>query len=385
MDGAQLMQHIRLSDSQLPVILMTAFGTIDEAVSSMLDGASHYLVKPFDMAQLLALIDRLLPALESNKGVIASDPAMLEALQMAALVAQSDATVTISGESGTGKEVVAREIHRCSPRRSKDFVAINCAAIPDNMLEAVLFGHNKGAFTGATHANPGKFELAQGSTLLLDEVTEMDLSLQAKLLRVLQEKEVERIGSGRPISLDVRVLATTNRDFLEEVQAGRFREDLYYRLNVFPLALPALRDRPADIRPLTEHFLAKHRSSATPVKISDEAQELLGRYRWPGNVRELENVLQRSLILSAGKTIDKQHLIFPEPIEPGADACDGELQDALLSQEHKAIVSALQATTGNRSKAAERLGISPRTLRYKMARLKKSGARIPDNFAAAQS
>ncbi|PWU30869.1 sigma-54-dependent Fis family transcriptional regulator, partial [Pseudomonas sp. RW407] len=253
MDGHQLLGLIRARYPQLPVLLMTAFGAVERAVDAMRQGAADYLVKPFEPKVLLELVARhaqgQVPVAE-GEGPVAVEPASRQLLELAARVARSDSTVLISGESGTGKEVLARYIHQQSPRANKPFIAINCAAIPDNMLEATLFGHEKGAFTGAIAAQPGKFELADGGTILLDEISEMPLALQAKLLRVLQEREVERVGARKPIELDIRVLATTNRDLLGEVAAGRFREDLYYRLSVFPLAWRALRERPADILPL---------------------------------------------------------------------------------------------------------------------------------------
>lgn len=255
MDGHQLLGLIRTRYPHLPVLLMTAYGAVDRAVEAMRQGAADYLVKPFEARALLDLVARhalgQLPGSEED-GPVALEPASRQLLELAARVARSDSTVLISGESGTGKEVLANYIHQQSPRAGKPFIAINCAAIPDNMLEATLFGHEKGSFTGAIAAQPGKFELADGGTILLDEISEMPLGLQAKLLRVLQEREVERVGARKPINLDIRVLATTNRDLAAEVAAGRFREDLYYRLSVFPLAWRPLRERPADILPLAE-------------------------------------------------------------------------------------------------------------------------------------
>ncbi len=372
--GADLMQMARSQRPDLPVILMSAYGTIDEAVGLMLDGAANYLVKPFDIDMLSQRIDALLP--DNHSGPIADDPAMVKVLQTARLVANSDVTVTINGESGTGKEVIAREIHRCSSRADKPLVAINCAAIPDQMLEAILFGHKKGAFTGATEDCVGKFEQAQHSTLLLDEVTEMDLGLQAKLLRVLQEREVERLGSSEPISLDVRVIATTNRDLVEAVANGEFREDLYYRLNVFPLTVPALRDRPLDIPPLAQVLLQRHAPTGSTVTIDDAAIESLCRYPWPGNVRELENQMQRALVLANGAPITSEHLQLAPPSLSIPEVDNDDLQSALLDQESRTIIAALDAVKGNRGAAAQRLGISPRTLRYKLAKLRKAGVYV---------
>ncbi len=377
--GIDLMRMSRERQPQLPVILMSAFGTIDEAVGAVLDGAANYLVKPFDIAELSERIDAMLPA--TSGGPIAVDPGMQQVLNTARMVAAKDVTVTISGESGTGKEVVAREIHEHSARRELPMVAINCAAIPAQMLEAILFGHVKGAFTGASDDAAGKFEQAQGSTLLLDEISEMDLALQAKLLRVLQEREVERLGSSVPIALDVRVVATTNRNLEEAVRAGEFREDLYYRLNVFPLSVPALRERSADIVPLAEHFITKHNTQAVTPAIDSEAAQLLIAYAWPGNVRELENQIQRALVLSNGADIRKEFLNLPSVVVPAALAAehDDDLQSALLDQESKTILAALRATNGGKAAAADKLGISPRTLRYKLAKLRKSGIYLDPN------
>ena len=311
----------------------------------------------------------------------------------------------ISGESGTGKEVLARYIHQQSKRADGPFIAINCAAIPDNMLEATLFGHEKGAFTGAVAAQPGKFELADGGTILLDEISEMPLGLQAKLLRVLQEREVERVGARKPITLDIRVLATTNRDLAGEVAAGRFREDLYYRLSVFPLAWRALRERPADILPLAERLLAKHvkKMNHAAVQLSPQARAALVAHAWPGNVRELDNAIQRALILQQGGLIQPHDLCLTAPIgmaptpvlsvvaanpapaaaaignvppldEPGvAVEGAGALGEDLRRREFQMIIDTLRAERGRRKEAAERLGISPRTLRYKLAQMRDAG------------
>ena len=307
---------------------------------------------------------------------VACSQASREALELAARVATSDCTVLILGESGTGKEVLARHIHRLSARAERPFVAINCAAIPENMLEAVLFGHEKGAFTGALAAHPGKFEQAQGGTLLLDEISEMPLGLQAKLLRVLQEREVERIGGRQTLALDVRVLATTNRRLRAEVTAARFREDLYYRLNVFPLLLAPLRERRDDILPLAMQLLAARCVPGRRIPaLSAEAAHCLLTHAWPGNVRELDNVMQRALILLDGQTIQATHIRFGMDEAPGAEApvSRGQLSTALASAERELILEALRDGQGSRRVAAERLGISPRALRYKLAQLRASG------------
>lgn len=390
MDGHQLLAVLRARHPQLPVLLMTAYGAVERAVEAMRQGAVDYLVKPFEPAALLALVSRhalgrLEPA--GRGGPVAVERASIQLLELASRVAKSDSTVLISGESGTGKEVLARYIHQHSPRADKPFIAINCAAIPDNMLEATLFGHEKGSFTGAVAAQAGKFELADGGTILLDEISEMPMGLQAKLLRVLQEREVERVGARRPISLDIRVLATTNRDLLAEVMAGRFREDLYYRLSVFPLAWQPLRQRTADILPLAEQLLGKHvnKMKHAPVRLSAEAQACLVAYAWPGNVRELDNAVQRALILQQGGVIQAQDFclagpvqfssqpaaapaVAPEPVEPA-----GALGEDLRRREFQLIIDTLRSERGRRKEAAERLGISPRTLRYKLAQMRDAG------------
>ena len=377
-DGKALMQAVRDKNPTQPVIMMTAFGTIDEAVTSMLDGASHYLVKPFAINTLVHEIRRLLPQQAGGDSPVAEDPAMQHVLTLARCVADRDATVTLSGESGVGKEVVARYIHACSERRERDFVAINCAAIPDNMLEAVLFGHTRGAFTGATSDAAGKFELANGGTLLLDEITEMDISLQAKLLRVLQEREVERIGSHRRIQLDVRVIATTNRDLAAEVREGRFREDLFYRLNVFPVRIPPLRERPRDVLALASRLIARHgKGTKTPV-LSAAAESALTQHHWPGNVRELDNVIQRGLVLCRGRTLEPAHLAIGDAATPVSAGTAGPLTDTLKEREAIAIRAALERNNGKRAAAAADLGISARTLRYKIARLRAAGVWAAD-------
>jgi two-component system response regulator FlrC len=303
-------------------------------------------------------------------------------LALAQRVAANECTVLIVGESGTGKEVLARFIHRHSARAAQPFVAVNCAAIPENMLEAMLFGYERGAFTGAHASHAGKFEQAQGGTLLLDEVTEMSLGLQAKLLRVLQEREVERLGGRTALSLDVRMLATTNRRLREEVAAGRFREDLYYRLNVFPLAILPLRARRDDVLPMAMQLLSTRCRPGTPIPaLSAEAAHLLLTYPWPGNVRELDNLLQRALILVNGPVIRPEHIQFELANDntPAVMQAAGTptLANSLDQRERDLILDALRAGNGNRREAAETLGISARTLRYKLARLRESGIDVP--------
>jgi two-component system response regulator FlrC len=336
---------------------------------------------------------------------VACDGASIALLELARRVSVSDCTVLIAGESGTGKEVIARYVHRHSLRRHGAFVAVNCAAIPEHMLEAILFGWERGAFTGAHAAHAGKFEQAQSGTLLLDEVSEMPLALQAKLLRVLQEHEVERLGARLPVALDVRVLATTNRRLREEVAAGRFREDLYYRLNVFPLGLAPLRARPADVLPLAMRLLASHcRPGARIPALSAEAGQRLLTHDWPGNVRELDNVMQRALVLCDGGLIGSEHISFEQlgaapatnvaavslaavadadAPERSARAPGADLAGTRTAAEYELILEAFRHGGGSRERIAARLGISPRTLRYKLARMRAAGIDVAISGSAA--
>lgn len=310
--GIEFLQSIHEKMPAIPVILMTAYSEVDDAVKAMQLGAVDYLQKPFSSEFLLNKINRFLKPVFDGKGFdpIAKCESSRGLLQLASKVAASDVNVLIEGESGSGKEVVAQYIHLHSSRSDKPFVAVNCAAIPDNMLEAMLFGYEKGAFTGAYKSAPGKFEQADGGTLLLDEVSEMPLALQAKLLRVLQEKEVERLGGQAVLSLDVRVIATTNRKLQEAVHEGSFREDLYFRLNVFPLLCLPLRERKADIVPLANYLISKYCHKKRPIvpSLSKDAEDLLRQYSWPGNVRELDNVIQRALVLCEQDVIQACHL-----------------------------------------------------------------------------
>ena len=378
MDGIELLDRIRDEYPNVPAILMTAHGTIENAVDVMRNGAADYLVKPFAADELKSIVGKYISEDSADGDIIATDPATKHLLQVAARVAGTEVTVTISGPSGCGKEVFARYIHSQSSRRDKPFIAINCAAIPESMLEAVLFGHEKGAFTGATVAHAGKFEQANGGTLLLDEISEMDLGLQAKLLRVIQEKEVERIGGREVIPLDVRVLATTNRDLRQHVADGEFREDLYYRLNVFPLHIPALAERPGDILPLAERAIRQYGASA--VTLGDCARKALCAHGWPGNVRELENVMQRTLILLSGNELLASDLVFEDPADL-PDAAEAGLSEGLRNREFQLILDALKTQTGKRSDVARALGISPRSLRYKLARMREAGIVIPGESA----
>jgi len=392
MDGHMLLKRLKQEHPEIPVVLMTAYGTIQKAVEAMQNGACDYLVKPFEAEVLVNMVSHYVVPEDTNLEMIAEDPVTKDVLKLSQRVADSDATVLINGESGSGKEVFANVIHNNSSRSRGPFVAINCAAIPENMLEAMLFGYEKGAFTGAYKSAPGKFEIANGGTILLDEISEMDLLLQAKLLRVLQEKEVERLGGNKLIPLDIRVVATTNRSMKEEVVAGRFREDLYYRLNVFPITLPALRHRKGDIVPLTEFLMRRHMDGtgkAVPV-LDDSAKAALISHNWPGNVRELDNVTQRALILQANGTISEEQIMFEfesfsSPAAPMTSDVIAEehiiasdlLGDNLKNQEFKLILDALTNSNGSRKNAAEKLGISQRTLRYKLAKMRDIGMEVP--------
>ena len=405
-DGYQLLAAIRRQRPDLPVVLMTAHATVAQAVAAMREGATDYIVKPFDAQSLIDMARRQLAVRIAPGELVAVDAESKRLVHLARKIAENDATVLITGESGTGKEVYARFIRDHSVRANQLFVAINCAAIPENMLEATLFGYEKGAFTGALAAHAGKFEQAQGGTLLLDEISEMDLGLQAKLLRVLQEREVERLGGTRTISLDVRVIATSNRDLPGEVHAGRFRADLFYRLNVMSLRLPALRERRGDILPLARRAIqACARSGAPALSLARDAQEKLMAYDWPGNARELTNIVQRAVWLASGSEISAAAIdvgpagapvvapavlpaaapIVQPAAGPGAQP-EASLGGDLKERERELILATLTLTAGSRKLAAQRLGISPRTLRHKLQQLKAAGVTIPrlcDQLSAA--
>ena len=376
--------NVRQFQPKLPILILTDYETVPRASAAIKAGASDYVIKPFDPCLLAEMVNALLQEAAQLTDLIIADPKSMLIANLARKVAESNATVMISGESGTGKEVIARFIHECSPRAHKPFMAINCAAIPETMLESILFGYEKGAFTGAHASKPGKFEQANHGTLLLDEISEMDLGLQAKLLRVIQEKEVERLGGTRTIPLDVRIIATTNRNLKLEVQQGRFREDLFYRLNVFPLKLPPLNQRRGDILPLASKFLEMYQPGAG-FMLDEAAQMELLRHRWQGNVRELGNVIQRALILASSKTIGSDDILFEElnadetavefnfaPVQMPAKKLDNNLR----SLEKEIIINAV-STNNSRKEAAEKLGISQRTLRYKLAQFRKDGMAIP--------
>ena len=402
-NGYQLLRKIASELPQLPVLIMTAYGSISNAVEAIRNGAVDYLEKPFSTEKLLSVVEKYVqPTVLDEQEPVAEDMETRRIFQLAKKVAQTDSSVMIMGESGTGKEVLARYIHRNSPRSKQPFVAINCAAIPENMLEATLFGYEKGAYTGAYKACPGKFEQAQGGTLLLDEITEMDLGLQAKLLRVLQEREVERLGGNKMIELDVRVIATSNREVRSYVSAGNFREDLFYRLNVFPLHILPLRLRAGDIVPLAEQMLQRlctQQNRRTP-ELDDGARSKLQSHGWTGNVRELDNVMQRALILQQDDliTADDIHFEVSEQVAvpmtehvaapvnvatPVANTASADsLNDDLKQREWSVILKAIATAKGSRKQAAERLGISQRTLRYKLARMREAGIAIPGKTSA---
>lgn len=380
MDGNQLLTAVREKYPSIPFVMMTAHASVERAVAAMRDGATDYLQKPFEATSLLETVTRMAKrsGLDSDE-MVAEDARTREILGIVDRVAPSDASIMISGESGTGKEVLAKTIHKCSDRNAKPFVALNCAAIPENMLEAILFGYEKGAFTGATTSREGKFEQANGGTLLLDEISEMALELQAKLLRVLQEQEVERLGGKKPISLNVRVLATTNRHLATEVAEGRFREDLYFRLNVFPIELPPLRERCADVIPLAYRFMERY-SSGKVVSLSPASEEKLLSHGWRGNIRELGNCIHRACILARGEEIAPDDIVFDALVDVGLTTwarSEDAATDDLKGNEQVMILSTLRDLNGNRKLASERLGISSRTLRYKLAKYKEQGIEIP--------
>jgi len=381
MSGSELVRWMRENAPETPVVVLTAFGSIQTAVEAIKLGAVDYLTKPLKSPDELRIVvsrvleqrilqnERLVQRADSEvyfpiADIVAESQAMKNALQLGSRVAPQTTTVLLTGESGTGKEVLARFIHRASPRSDAPFVALNCAALSETLLESELFGHEKGAFTGATQTRQGRFELAHGGTLFLDEIAEMNSDLQAKLLRVLQEREFERVGGTRTITVDVRVIAATNRDLASCMKSGCFREDLYYRLNVFPIHLPPLRERKEDIIPVAEHFLAKFvkRMGTGPKKLSAEAKSLLYNHEWPGNVRELQNAIERALIIARSEEITPEDLPvqIPRPL-PEADSIH-----TLAEIEKTAILIALEANDGDRRRTAEQLDISLRTLQYRL-------------------
>jgi two-component system response regulator FlrC len=421
MTGQELLANLRNRGDAPPLVLITAHGTITQAVEAMQQGAADFLMKPFSSEELIRIVERVLsPEAQSfrekparaRKGrpIVTNDPLMIRVLEVCEAVARSDATVLVAGESGTGKELIARLIHSASPRAAMPFVAVNCAALPATLLESELFGHEKGAFTGAQTKKIGKFELAQGGTILLDEISEMDILLQAKLLRVLQEREVDRVGGREPVSIDVRVVATTNRNLEEAVRRGQFRADLYYRLNVIPVTLPSLRERRGDIRLLAKHFMKQYLGEHAP-ELTDDVVAMLDTYSWPGNVRELQNAIERAGILARGNAPQRSDFLLTSPnaarvaeqlverspespmssvdanVQPqgqnaiqsgtfsievtrGENSVNPELQiragTTVEAMERSLILETLKSTRWNRTEAAKMLGISIRTLRNKL-------------------
>ena len=390
-DGVAVLRQARESDPDCPVIVMTAFGTIENAVEAMKLGAYDFIQKPLDVDHLMLLLRRcrehrelrhenLLLKEEFQKtyglpAIVGDSPRIREVSLVIQRVAPTDATVLLQGESGTGKELFARAIHQLSPRRDRAFVAINCAAIPDSLVENELFGHEKGSFTGATARQLGKFELADGGTIFLDEIGELGLGVQSKLLRVLQERRFERLGGTAPIDVDVRIVLATNRDLQAAVREGTFREDLFFRIHVFPVVIPPLRTRREDLDALVDYFLARFgRELGRPaLKMSDAARAYLRRYDWPGNIRELQNCIERAAILCDRGTIEPRdvHLGTAERGSDAASSLDlsGTLSEALAVVERVKITAALQQTS-SRAEAAELLGISPRTLASKLKELR---------------
>ena len=382
LNGLELIKDIKARSPQVTIVLMTAYGTVETAVEAMKHGASEYLLKPFSMDLLERVIGNLkagredgatpAPSVQAgdNRAILTQDPGMARLLSTVESVAASRATVLIQGESGTGKELLARFIHSRSPRAHRPFVAVNCAALPDGLLESELFGHERGAFTGALIKKIGRFEMAHTGTLLLDEISEMNLNLQAKLLRVLQEREVDRVGGRDPVPVNIRVIATTNRSLYREVEQGKFREDLYYRLNVFPIAVPPLRERPLDIPVLARHFVAQSaaRNGLPQPVISEEAVAHLQHQPWKGNVRELENVMERAVLLAGQGAILPEHCTVKREDETVIPL--GQMKPvsngSLWEMERELIFKTLARVKDNRTHAAKELGISIRTLRNKL-------------------
>ncbi|MDZ7289677.1 MAG: sigma-54 dependent transcriptional regulator [candidate division KSB1 bacterium] len=386
--GLELLKEIRALNPEITVVIMTAFGTIENAVAAMREGAYDYLSKPIDLEELDLLIqrigerrrliseNRLLKAQLAEKfkftGIVSQSAAMEEVLNLAGRVAESTATVLIRGESGTGKELIAKAIHFSSPRKDKPFIAVNCAALNENLLESELFGHERGAFTGADKQRRGRFELADGGTIFLDEIGDVPLATQVKLLRVLQEHQFERVGGTQTIQVDVRVIAATNRNLEEKIKEGTFREDLFYRLNVVSIEIPPLRQRREDIAPAIEYFLQKYATAnkKKSLSLSKEAMDVLLRYDYPGNMRELQNLIERAVVLSRGEVITTadlplpvRNLISEQTATPPQPATLPERVEAL---EKEMILEALQRAGGNQSQAAKALGISERNLRYRL-------------------
>jgi DNA-binding NtrC family response regulator len=397
MTGMELLGTIKKNSPRTPVIMITAFGTINNAVEAMQAGATDYILKPFSFEILEAAVKKAIAAPNGNgkkvgcqpksyeydspKQIITEDPKVLELLKLAQSVATSTATVLIQGESGTGKELFASFIHQHSLRRDGQYVAVNCAALPETLAESELFGHEKGAFTGAVTRKIGKFELAKNGTIVLDEISEMTPPLQAKLLRVLQEREIDRVGGSQPVAIDARVIAISNVDLSQAVSEGKFREDLYYRINVVPLTIPPLRERQKDIPLLANYFLEKYgaMNAKKMTGISKESISMLNNHDWKGNVRELENAMERAVLIGNGDVVLPEHLIL------GANACARVSRPApginigttVREMEKELIVETLKEVNENRTRAAELLGISIRTLRNKLREYKQEAVKCP--------
>ncbi len=387
LDGHEFLKVAKRQYPDIPFVLITAYANVPNAVDAIREGAADYIIKPFEAEVLIEMVNRLSPVTIDMGTMVIEDKRSQDLAELSRRVAATEVTVMISGESGSGKEVYSKYIHENSDRKQNPFYAINCAAIPEAMLESILFGYEKGAFTGAYASRAGKFEQANGGTLLLDEISEMDICLQAKLLRVIQEKEVERLGGNKTIPLDVRIIATTNRNLKEEIKAGRFREDLFYRLNVFPLHLPPLRERQGDIIPLARKFV-EHLHPGQGIQIGEDAKTALLSHDWGGNVRELDNVIQRALILKSGTAISSRDIVFEDfaensilQVESTSFATNPiappNLLDSDLKSREKEIIIDAVTSHSSRKEAAEKLGISPRTLRYKLARFREDGVAIP--------
>lgn len=374
-DGLSLLKMIRKEGCYIPFLIITGFGTIENAVEAIKLGASDYIVKPFSFESLKKSVQALVPKKYEDRDIVYASESMRKIVNLALGLAASDITVLIYGESGTGKEVLARLIHKHSNRKEKPFVAVNCAAIPENLLESEMFGYEKGAFTGASEKRIGKFEKAQDGTILLDEIGEMALPLQAKLLRVLQEKEFDRIGGKESIKINVRVIATTNRDLKKECEKGNFREDLYYRLNVFPIKIPPLRERVEDIEVLSVYLLHKFniKNNKNISYIEEKALEKLKKHYWKGNVRELENVIQRAVFMCQKSYVSFDDIYFEDETFDCLSK-NKHLEGSLKDLEKEMIFKTLEKTDWNKTKAADILGITVRTLRNK---LKEYGKNFP--------
>jgi two-component system, NtrC family, response regulator AtoC len=395
MGGMEVLQGIKKISSQTPVVVITAYGTVNTAVEAMKEGAADFIMKPFPVDHLESIVKKVMTkkdgtveqgsktdskgALFQEKMIITKDKTMLSLLALLKVVSKSKSSILIQGESGTGKELIARYIHQHSDRANMPFVGVNCAAIPGNLLESEMFGHEKGAFTGASQRRLGKFEQASGGTLLLDEISEMDIQLQAKLLRVIQESEVDRLGGMSPVPVDVRIIATTNTDLKKNIDEKKFRGDLYYRLNVIPVRIHPLRKRKEDIVLLCDYFLEKYsRLSVTAIPVlSRKVLEILNNHNWPGNVRELENVIERAMLLSCGQKIQPEHLYLENEGEKNRQPAEAALDLAALKDvtlkdvEKRFILETLEKVEGNRTKAAEILDVSVRTIRNKLNGYKK--------------